>query len=55
MLRLEQISCDYGGVPVLKAVSLHLAAGEILGLLGRTGAGKTTTLRPGNSPRPWGT
>ncbi len=45
MLRLEQISCDYGGVPVLNQVSLHLAPGEILGLLGRNGAGKTTTLR----------
>ncbi len=45
MLRLEQITCDYGGVPVLKAVSLHLAPGEILGLLGRNGAGKTTMLK----------
>ncbi len=45
MLRVEQIDCFYGAVQVLKAVSLELAAGEILGLLGRNGAGKTTVLK----------
>jgi branched-chain amino acid transport system ATP-binding protein len=45
MLVLEQVNSYYGDVHVLKDVSLHLAAGEILGLLGRNGAGKTTTLR----------
>ena len=45
MLRVEQIDCFYGAVQVLKAVSLELAAGEIVGLLGRNGAGKTTVLK----------
>ncbi len=45
MLRVEGISCFYGAVKVLDGVSLHLAAGEILGLLGRNGAGKTTALK----------
>ncbi len=45
MLRLERIDCYHGAVQVLKAVSLHVAPGEILGLLGRNGAGKTTLLR----------
>ncbi len=45
MLRLERIDCYYGGVQVLKDVSLDVAPGEILGLLGRNGAGKTTMLR----------
>ncbi len=45
MLSLEAIDCYYGGVRVLKQVSLHVGAGEVLGLLGRNGAGKTTTLK----------
>jgi branched-chain amino acid transport system ATP-binding protein len=45
MLQLKRIDCYYGGVRVLKEVSLELAPGEILGLLGRNGAGKTTMLR----------
>jgi branched-chain amino acid transport system ATP-binding protein len=44
-LRLDRVNCYYGQVHVLRDVSLHLAAGEVLGLLGRNGAGKTTTLR----------
>jgi len=45
MLELRRIDCFYGGIQVLKAVSLRLAPGEILGLLGRNGAGKTTLLK----------
>jgi branched-chain amino acid transport system ATP-binding protein len=44
-LRLDRVNCYYGGVHVLRDVSLRLAAGEVLGLLGRNGAGKSTTLR----------
>ena len=39
MLKLDQISCRYGQVEVLHKVSLHLEQGEVLGLLGRNGAG----------------
>ena len=35
----------HAGNPVLKDVSLHLAPGRHLGLLGRTGSGKTTLTR----------
>ena len=45
MLRLEQVNCNYGGVRVLNKISLNVAPGEILGLLGRNGAGKTTMLK----------
>ena len=45
MLKLDQISCRYGQVEVLHQVSLHLEQGEILGLLGRNGAGKTSLLK----------
>ena len=44
MLKLDPISCRYGQVEVLHQVSLHLEQGEILGLLGRNGAGKTTAI-----------
>ena len=45
MLVLKKVNCRYDKVLVLKDVSLHLAPGEILGLLGRNGAGKSTTLK----------
>jgi branched-chain amino acid transport system ATP-binding protein len=44
-LRLDNVRCAYGGARVLHGVSLGLAPGEILGLLGRNAAGKTTTLK----------
>jgi urea ABC transporter ATP-binding protein UrtE len=45
MLAVDNLSAAYGTVPVLNGVSLELAKGEILALLGRNGVGKTTLLR----------
>jgi branched-chain amino acid transport system ATP-binding protein len=45
MLELRQMSSAYGAVQVLRKISFTLAAGEILGLMGRNGAGKTTVLK----------
>jgi branched-chain amino acid transport system ATP-binding protein len=45
MLEVRNIDCFYGTVQVLREFSLTLAAGEVLCLLGRNGAGKTTALR----------
>jgi branched-chain amino acid transport system ATP-binding protein len=44
MLEIEHLVTGYGGVPVLHDVSLTLAAGEIVGLLGANNAGKTTLI-----------
>jgi branched-chain amino acid transport system ATP-binding protein len=45
MLRIESIDCFYGEVQVLHGLSLAVRAGEVLCLLGRNGAGKTTALK----------
>ena len=45
MLRLEGIHTYYGLVHMLQGVSLEIERGEVLALLGRNGAGKTTVLK----------
>ncbi len=44
LLALEKLSAGYGEARVLREVSLTIAPGEALGLLGRNGMGKTTLL-----------
>ncbi|MGB2322477.1 MAG: ATP-binding cassette domain-containing protein, partial [Candidatus Puniceispirillaceae bacterium] len=45
MLRVENLSSGYGDIRVLHDVSFSVEAGEIVCLLGRNGAGKTTCLK----------
>jgi len=45
MLALTQLRVSYDGVPALTDVSLNVAAGQIVALVGGNGNGKSTTLR----------
>lgn len=45
MLVLDKLDCFYGDIQVLRQFSLTAKRGEILCLLGRNGAGKTTALK----------
>ncbi len=45
ILELKNISKNFGGVQALRGVNLELRQGEIHGLMGENGAGKSTTIK----------
>lgn len=45
MLKLENLSVNYGAIQALHSVSFEVPKGEIVCLIGSNGAGKTTVLR----------
>lgn len=53
LLSLLHVEASYGRGRVLNGVSLRLAAGEVVALMGRNGMGKTTTVRAIMGLAPW--
>jgi branched-chain amino acid transport system ATP-binding protein len=54
MLKIRSLESGYAKLRVLKSVSLHVAPGEIVGIIGANGAGKTTLLSTiAGVIRPW--
>lgn len=45
LLAARDVSAGYGKRPVLSDITMHVAAGEVVGVLGHNGAGKTTLLK----------
>ncbi|MBV9636221.1 MAG: amino acid ABC transporter ATP-binding protein, partial [Methylobacteriaceae bacterium] len=45
MLRASDVHKRFGRTEVLKGVSLDIPRGEVLGIIGSSGSGKTTFLR----------
>jgi branched-chain amino acid transport system ATP-binding protein len=45
MLEVRDMDAFYGGAQILRGLSLKVGEGEVVALLGRNGAGKSTTLK----------
>ena len=45
MLEVSGLWANYGATPILRGVDMSIEKGEIVGLIGRNGVGKSTTMR----------
>ena len=45
MLKMRDLNCSYGDCQVLNNATLDVDEGKLIGLIGRNGVGKTTTLK----------
>jgi polar amino acid transport system ATP-binding protein len=52
LVEIEQVDKSFGPLHVLKQVSLQVAEGEIVAIIGRSGSGKSTLLRCINGLEP---
>ena len=43
-LALDAVTSGYGGIPIVREVSLEVGTGEIVAIVGRNGVGKTTLI-----------
>ena len=53
MLEIKGLSAGYGGGRIVENLSLHVAAGEVVALIGHNGAGKSTLLKALFNLVPW--
>ena len=44
MLKLDNVHVKYGAIAAIRGITIHVDEGEIVGLIGVNGAGKSTTL-----------
>jgi branched-chain amino acid transport system ATP-binding protein len=45
MLEVSDLHAYYGKSHILQGVDMHIAAGEVVSLLGRNGVGRSTTVK----------
>ncbi len=45
LLEMKHIKKEFGGMPVIRDISLSVEQGEILAIISRSGSGKSTLLR----------
>ena len=43
-IKVENLSKSYAGIPAIKNIGISVGRGEVFGLLGANGAGKSTTI-----------
>ena len=47
MLKIENMTVSYKGVPAVRDFDLSMEKGQIVSLVGESGSGKTTVIRAG--------
>lgn len=45
MLRVEHLTAGYGGIQIIRDISLEIGKGEIVSIIGRNGVGKSTLMK----------